>query len=419
MTRPPFAMSPDYLAFVRGARELHKLTVAGRDESPEADAIRDATDGPWEGLSETERNRACGLSEDLFSISDPPSSEPLPMNPQAQARLAEAIEARARGEWDRALALLRRWRKYIAPAVLSYERGLIWNEAGDPDTAVLFLEHAAHLDPENGNYLAIFLYILDKVDHLEAGRRAEQIIEIADSYPASAVVRAAEIMLSATRGTSGSEAASVVRRIIPVLEQSLDRIERKDEEGLDSSVHSMAVGLLGFCHLSLGDNQKALECYSRGLQTDPYNHALHIARGILQYGASPRAITDLELAIQHGYMLVWPYFFLAHHYLISGEFEKCRMMCERASQRADSDSVKSELAEWSAISKAELGFPPDLVRATFEDAIRLDPSNDRARRSLATFNEAVRPTHRRQWPWRSAADVRRSGFSAWRFLPAA
>ncbi len=418
MTRQPLAMSPDYLAVARGVRELHKLTVTDQDESPEADAIRDAADGPWEGLSETERNRVRGLSADLYSISDPPSSEPLPTNPQAQARLADAIEARARGEWDRALELLRRWAKYISPAVLSFQRGFIWNEAGDPETAVLFYEHARRLDPENGSYLTAFLRVLDGIDPLEARRRAEEIIQNDDKFPAVAVVWAALMMLQGSRSALEGEVSPMSRRLIPMLERSVMRIEAGDDGGLNRSFYIESIALLGLCHVSLSENQKAIEYFSQGLQTDPYNTALLVARGVARYGASPLAIKDFELAIQYGSADVWPYFFLAHHHLIGGDFEKCRVMCDWASQKPAPDSVKSELAEWSAISKAELGFPAELVRAAFEDAIRLDSSNDRARRSLATFEGAVQSAHRK-WPWRSAAAVRTSGLSAWRYSPAA
>ncbi len=50
-------MNPNYLAMVRGVRELHRLIAEGKDDSPEADAIRDSTDAPWESLSEIERRR--------------------------------------------------------------------------------------------------------------------------------------------------------------------------------------------------------------------------------------------------------------------------------------------------------------------------------------------------------------------------
>ena len=121
MTMPPkpMTMSPSYLAMVRGTRELHQLLAAGKDDSPEADAIRDATDGPWQALSEVERKRIGNLSEDLYSLIEPPPPAK-PLDPQAQAKLGEFFEARQSGEWDRALGLLRRWRAHIDPALVSY-----------------------------------------------------------------------------------------------------------------------------------------------------------------------------------------------------------------------------------------------------------------------------------------------------------
>ena len=63
--------SSNYLAIVRGLRELHQLRPAGREDSAEADAVRDATDTAWEGLTKVEKKRLSGLSEDLYSVSDP------------------------------------------------------------------------------------------------------------------------------------------------------------------------------------------------------------------------------------------------------------------------------------------------------------------------------------------------------------
>src|SRR4051812_23789023 len=165
--------------------------------------------------------------------------------------------------------------------------------------------------------------------------------------------------------------------------------------------------------------QAALEYYSRGLRADPYNDGQLVARGMLLYGSSPRAVTDFELAIRNRSPVVWPYFFLAHHYLLSGRFEECRSMCELASRMPATDAVKSELAEWTAISQSELGFPVEMIRASFENSIRLDPSNDRARRNLAAFEEAVRPAHRRTWQMRSEVAVRASGLAERRYSRAA
>jgi hypothetical protein len=84
-----------------------------------------------------------------------------------------------------------------------------------------------------------------------------------------------------------------------------------------------------------------------------------------------------------------------------------------------SAAVKSELAEWSAISQAELGFPAEMIRASFENSLRLDPSNDRARRNLAAFEAAIRPARPRTWETRSEAAVRASGQAERRYSQAA
>jgi tetratricopeptide (TPR) repeat protein len=163
MAPKPLTMNPSYVAMMRGTRELHQFLAAGKDDSPEADAIRDATDGPWKALSEVERNRIRNLSEDLYSLVEPPPPAQ-PMNPQAQAKLNAAYEARQRGDWDRALDLLRRWRAHIDPALVSYLRGSIWLEAGDAATAALFFEHACELNPEAENYQFLYLTALDMSD---------------------------------------------------------------------------------------------------------------------------------------------------------------------------------------------------------------------------------------------------------------
>lgn len=183
----PLALSPSYLAVARGIRALHHLALAGQDESPEADAVRDATDAPWKALTEVERRRASGLSADLYSISDPPKPGRQPMSPQAQAGLADVLEARRQGEWDRALELVRRWAPSLPPALVSHLRGSIWLEVGDPATAALFFDHAADLEPRNGNDLALALHALHLSDPAEALRRAQRVLDQDAAYAVAAV----------------------------------------------------------------------------------------------------------------------------------------------------------------------------------------------------------------------------------------
>ena len=70
------------------------------------------------------------------------------------------------------------------------------------------------------------------------------------------------------------------------------------------------------------------------------------------------------------------------------------------------DVVKSELAEWSAISMAELGYAAEAVREAFAKSMRLDPSNSRAARNFAAFEEVGGAIGAKVWEVRPESEVR-------------
>jgi hypothetical protein len=172
----------------------------------------------------------------------------------------------------------------------------------------------------------------------------------------------------------------------------------------------LALMILAFCNAQLGDTAKELEYLSRGVHLFPEEPEFLVTRGLALYGISPRAIADLELAIENGSHVVWPYVFLAHHYLINNRFDDCRQMCEQAIRMTLPSDVRSELLMWLAISQAELGFPGELVIATFELAMRADPRNEEAAHNLTVFRTALstRSAHRSEWRRRSESAVRSS-----------
>jgi hypothetical protein len=149
MVKRPFSTSPSYLQSIRGLHRLHALAEAGLDDSPEAQVVRDRLELPWRDLSEFEKQRITGLSEDLYSLGTT-QEQVVPMDPEAQEKLIEACAALIRGDWDLALGLLRHWGQYLEPALLAYLRGSIWRAAGDQETAALFLQHAARLEQFSG-----------------------------------------------------------------------------------------------------------------------------------------------------------------------------------------------------------------------------------------------------------------------------
>jgi len=197
------------------------------------------------------------------------------------------------------------------------------------------------------------------------------------------------------------DARLVLQPLTEVLERTLTRLQ--NDHGRQFSAfeltHSNATRLLGFCYEQLGDFQASLRSYNLGLAADPENEALLVARGILRYAVEANAADDFEQAIRLGSTKVWPYFFLAHHYLVNNRFEECRKMCEHALDLPASDEVRANLNEWLAISEAELGFPPERIRAAFEAAIRLAPDVDRIRWNLDVFEKASVDQRKSQLPW--------------------
>jgi len=189
---PPFG-SASFQLVAKGLVALHVLGKEGKDDSPEAESVRDSLDLPLAALNRIEKERAQWLSEDLYSVSEPSSAIQKEMNPQAQQQLSEAIEAQLKGEWDRALGLLRRWREYIAPPLLSYRRGSIWLGAGIPEIATMFYGHATESDPANAIYQVGYLDALQKSDLVSAETRVKEILDHHEQYPAMVVAHAAII----------------------------------------------------------------------------------------------------------------------------------------------------------------------------------------------------------------------------------
>lgn len=389
MIKKPFSKDPDYVYSVQGLHRLHALFAAGKGQTPEADDLRDTLYEPWTHLSEIERERINGLSEDLYSLTDP-LEPPLPMNPQAERNLNEVIEACNAGEWDLALSLTRRWCRYVEPARLSFLRGAIWIEAGDAATAALFYEHASRLEPENADYAYFRMNALNESQPEGRLERAEAILNAAESPPPRVLLQAAADWLEECKSVSEAENRPILERVTRILEQSSDWLEKaaNPSSSFPRLRPDSTVALRGYCYGILGDAERALQFYNQGLEANPNNDDLRVARGMLRYGIDPSAIKDFQDAVTHGHDMVWPYFYLAHHYLIAEQFEVCRKECERAlTIPTDSRIVQSYLYEWLAVSLAELECPASQVRDAFENAVRLAPQNDRARRNYQIFKD--------------------------------
>ena len=111
--------------------------------------------------------------------------------------------------------------------MVSYVRGGIWLEAGDPATAALFFEHASKLQPDNENYLAMLLHTLSLSDPDEAHRRTEAILGEPDKSRPLVVAHAANIEFKSLRNASETEANKRFQRLVPILESTIKQVRAR------------------------------------------------------------------------------------------------------------------------------------------------------------------------------------------------
>src|SRR5437667_4209901 len=74
--------------YVELLRMLHDLIAAGQDESEEAEAMRADMDPLWHSMTEAERDRIGGLSEDFYLMREG-GPRPAQMSPDEKAHCTE------------------------------------------------------------------------------------------------------------------------------------------------------------------------------------------------------------------------------------------------------------------------------------------------------------------------------------------
>jgi hypothetical protein len=144
-----FAANPDYIGYEQCLVRLQELTAAGLDESAAAATVRDTMDGHWLALDGDERRRLSGLSADLYMLSDDEVFERAELADRGADTLGlSLLAARAGGDWETLLALLRKGPTFLSKREIASFREEAYDELGHPEVARLFARHAAKLSAE-------------------------------------------------------------------------------------------------------------------------------------------------------------------------------------------------------------------------------------------------------------------------------
>ncbi len=378
--------------YVELLRELHLLMASDEGETAQADAARDRMDAPWAQLDETKMARVRGLSADLYTLEgEPVRRPPLAPNPTSRALSQRLVLARAKGNWDDFLRLLREAERFFPAELPAYLRGSIWLELGFPSIAVLFFERASRIAPENTNYAWIWLNCLVEADRLdEAAGVAEELLAAESAVHPKLVFKAVDVLFVQTRKLTELQATPVYQRLAEILERTLHRAKLLPPDEMKDTVLVAAFVELGMCYEHLRNDDGALAAYDEVLSIQPSHEAALTARGILRYSKDANAaVRDLERALLQDTPLVWPYFYLAHHSLVTARYQHCLYYCRAALVRKASDPVKADLLEWQAIAIAETNGSIAEVLANLDAALRLAPGNRRIEENKAEVTRAL------------------------------
>lgn len=381
-----------YQQSVQGLLRLHALEMEGKEESEEANVLRDQLEEPWHHLTAEEQKRLHGLSEDLHSLSATQDTVPKEINPQVQKGLAKAREEVDAGNWDKALELLRRWKDHLKPSQLSFQRGCIWQQAGDSATAVLFFEYAYQLQPKS-EYGYFYLRELATVDPPSALRKAQEILAADENNEPSLVISAIEVIEHVTHVANNFPVATWLE----IIERTLLRLELQPHR---SRVYPLALMWGAWCAAKL-DRKEVLERYvNRALTIYPYYDSLLVTRGVLRYEEHPEgAIQDFQKAITLGTKYPQPYGFIAHHAFCEQRFQDCIRYADRALQESQPDAVAGLLWEMKAISQAVLDYSSEEVRASFRKALQYLPGHPRIEQNRKVYEDNLAVQQKQSLPW--------------------
>ena len=143
MSKTMFLENPDYVRYIELFLQYNQLVAEGEGESPEAEALCDLMDRPWNRLSAAEMERSGIISADLDLLTGNEVYRRVPPEQQTEAWLAPRLtEARQNQDWGAVLALLRNGPDYMAPDELAYQRSVAYRHLGHCEIALLFADYA-------------------------------------------------------------------------------------------------------------------------------------------------------------------------------------------------------------------------------------------------------------------------------------
>jgi tetratricopeptide (TPR) repeat protein len=399
-----------YQEFTQLLRELHLVMSRGDAESPEADAIREAMDGPWYGMTAEEQQRARGMSADLYTLeSDSPIVHPNQSGIYDTALASEIRNAKDNADFDQVLHLLRDHPEKISADRAAMLRALSYERLGDIATSILFFEGAARISQEDGDSYSVFLLIkLLERGHLEDSRRWADELSKGVKEPSNQLwFMIGHVFFDSAQMDRSEEARDInLGRAADAYQRAavLPKTSVADPRERLLVVNAL-LGQASTYNL-LHDLDAAIQAVDTAHELDPNDDIVLTVRGLLNLGrSSGDAILDFRRAVDLHTTNVWPYYFLAHDAITHGNYADCLQLCYLALRHAPESDLPTlaDLYEWTAISLAETGVEDEKVLSCFESALAAAPINERIANNLRAYRTFLDARDRSATEWGVAA----------------
>ncbi len=399
-TEKRYSQSPYFRLYEAQLRQLHDLVAAGLGDSPEAEALREEMEAPERMLGAAELEHLNGLSADLYSLTDDEIYEPEPVCRTADELRAAIQVAWANRDWPRLLKLLREGQSGLSPDQVAFLRAQAYDALGHPETALLFQQKAAQLNPDYHVYHYLVIDYLLRLGRLGEAIQMARPLLIDGTAPFFLRIQASAILQRASIQMNPAEARLIQSEVL----KALPTLVASEDFGVQpANVQVLGLITLAFCQAEMGQVSAAIATLGRAVSVSPDTPTGWALRGQLRLQNEPRgAMSDFEHAIQRGTQLPIAYLVLAHEELINERFEQCLELCQRGSSLSDGAQESALFHYYAALARWGSGADPNRVRQSFESALRLDPLNSGIREHYELFASA-----QAQWARAVADDVLR------------
>jgi hypothetical protein len=155
-------------AYVNDLLSLHHFFLEGKNDTDEADEVRERMDGPWSEMSSAELNLAENLSGDLYSISEVHPQSANSMSSENASYLGKFLEGK---EWAAALTFLREIETPDNFYDIASMRSFIWFEMGFPEVAYEFIAALSEINNLGVSRELLFLKVCELTKNYDTGMK--------------------------------------------------------------------------------------------------------------------------------------------------------------------------------------------------------------------------------------------------------